>query len=190
MGVILAVGLCTAALREATELWAGAALLVVLVFLAAAILQAIHKRSASRAFWLGFALFGWGYLLLVMSPWFSDHLGAKLPTSLLLEQIHQNVGGGQSQANSTWLVATSTNGTWQPSASTGQLVVHADTSAPPPQGNRYLRMFFIGASHHDPFLRTGHSIFALFAALLGASISLWIYRRAENHVPASESTPH
>jgi hypothetical protein len=42
-------------------------------------------------------------------------------------------------------------------------------------------MFLAGASRHDPFIRTGHCIFTLLVALLGAALSVWIYRRAGVH---------
>lgn len=192
MGVILAVGLGMAALREASDLWAGIALSIVLVLLAGAILQVLHDQAARRAFWLGFALFGWGYLTLVSGPWFSEQLGPRLPTSILLEYIHQSVVGGQSQTNATWqsVVTLAPSGTWQPATSSGQLLVQlAATPAPPTQGNRFLRMFLAGASRHDPFIRTGHCIFTLLVALLGAALSVWIYRRAGVHDPSTASTP-
>jgi hypothetical protein len=66
MGLVVAVGV--AALRFASELWAGVLLMLTLGVLGAAVL-AFHERSgASRAWWRGFALFGWGYVVLAMGP--------------------------------------------------------------------------------------------------------------------------
>jgi hypothetical protein len=170
MGVILVVALCTAALREASDHWAGIALAALLVLLATAILQAIYHRATRRAFWMGFALFGWGYLILVMGPWFSEYLGPKLPTSLLLEFIHQKVVDPSTTTGATLLstVAISPNGTWQPSRSSGEIVYQlSNVNTPPSKGDRYLRMLFSGASRYEPFVRTGQSVFALLVALLG-----------------------
>ena len=53
--VFAAVGL--AALRNASELWAGAMVLVALTAVGGAVLGAINLRGIERAWWQGFALF-------------------------------------------------------------------------------------------------------------------------------------
>jgi hypothetical protein len=58
--VLLAVAL--ASLRYASPVWAGAVLLATQAALGLAILGVVYRAGARRAFWLGFAIFGWGYL--------------------------------------------------------------------------------------------------------------------------------
>jgi hypothetical protein len=61
----LAVGI--AALINANGLWQGAIWGLVLYGLTAAILLAVYRREQTRAFWLGFAVFGWLYLALFLT---------------------------------------------------------------------------------------------------------------------------
>jgi hypothetical protein len=62
------VALGCAALVQATALWCSAAGLAVTAALFTAVLAAIYRSSPDRAFWAGFAVFGWGYLILVYGP--------------------------------------------------------------------------------------------------------------------------
>jgi hypothetical protein len=67
---IIAVGL--AALNSPSRLTVGLVTIVTLGVLLAAILGAIYRAGEARAFWLGFAVFGWSYFLVAFSPVFSD----------------------------------------------------------------------------------------------------------------------
>lgn len=60
--VIAALGL--GALRSASETTAGIALLVTCAVLGIAVVGAVCRGAVARPWWLGFALFGWGYLAL------------------------------------------------------------------------------------------------------------------------------
>ena len=64
--LLLAVGL--AALRESNEIWDSSIFSIMLGILLISILLAFHRTEKRRAFWLGFALFGWIYLGLSMVP--------------------------------------------------------------------------------------------------------------------------
>ena len=68
-----------AALARPSRFWAGAATLVMLGGLAASLLGAAFRRGQARAFWVGFALFGWGFFLLNATGWF-DPDRRPLPT--------------------------------------------------------------------------------------------------------------
>jgi hypothetical protein len=86
-----------AALRNASEVWAGATFLATCGVLCLAIVGVVCRTDESRAWWLGFALFGWGYLALAFwSPY-------ALPTTALLHVLeawmgatHQFEGGRRS----------------------------------------------------------------------------------------------
>ena len=87
--VITAVGL--AALRDASEIWAGIMLTLVLLILGTAVFGAIYSRGRQRAGWLGFAVFGWGYFMLAFGPGFSSELGNRLPSTRLLSRAAPEV---------------------------------------------------------------------------------------------------
>ena len=57
------------ALRSANGLWAAVMLGLASLTMAAAILLVIFRQGAGRAYWIGFATFGWLYLLLVLFGW-------------------------------------------------------------------------------------------------------------------------
>jgi hypothetical protein len=69
MTLVLASSLGLAALRFATATTSGAVFLASVAILAFGILAAIYRRGARRAFWVGFSLFGWGYLMLASGAW-------------------------------------------------------------------------------------------------------------------------
>jgi hypothetical protein len=63
-------------------------------FLFAAVLEAVFRRGEERHFWMGFAILGWGYLLLVFCDAFKVEIGDQRLTSKLLVWLH---GGAPSQ---------------------------------------------------------------------------------------------
>ena len=72
VGLMAAIVVCAtafAALRTASDLWAGAFYTLTAVLLLVAVLAARFRRGAERAFWFGFAVFGWGFFLLGWGPW-------------------------------------------------------------------------------------------------------------------------
>jgi hypothetical protein len=64
LGAVLLVAVSFAALREAHALWDSCLFSLTLALLLLAVLLAIHRAGEGRSFWVGFALFGWGYLVL------------------------------------------------------------------------------------------------------------------------------
>jgi hypothetical protein len=64
LGAISFVGVGFAALREANDQWDSALFSLTVGLLLIAVLLAVHRTEARRAFWIGFALFGWVYLSL------------------------------------------------------------------------------------------------------------------------------
>ncbi len=80
---VLAIGF--AALKNANATWAGTMFLLTCGILALAVVGAVCRREAERAWWLGFALFGWGYMALAF--WQSEIPSLELPTLTLLEWL-------------------------------------------------------------------------------------------------------
>ena len=74
-------GVYFAALRSATEIWTGLIAFITLAVLLSGVLAAVYSRGRERAFWLGFALFGWAYILSesgLIGPWFNRSLNAHM----------------------------------------------------------------------------------------------------------------
>jgi hypothetical protein len=63
---------CIAALASPSPLTSGVLYVVQMCFLFASILGVIIGRGKPRAFWLGFALFGWGFFGLPYLPWWGN----------------------------------------------------------------------------------------------------------------------
>lgn len=88
MILLLGLGLVLASLRYPSGAAAAAVLLVTEATLAFAVLAVVYRAGESRAFWLGFAFFGWGYMALTWESWLGQ--GADRPemlTSIALEHL-------------------------------------------------------------------------------------------------------
>ena len=72
----------------ASELWSGAPYLLLRFALALAIVAAVCRRGRARAWWLGFAAFGWIYM---GASFEFDQFDQKLPTQLLLDAADQTL---------------------------------------------------------------------------------------------------
>ncbi|MGO9471601.1 MAG: hypothetical protein ACLQVF_46555 [Isosphaeraceae bacterium] len=91
MGIVLVAAIGLAAWRNASETWAGVMLLLTCGVLALAVVGVVCRTEAERAWWLGFALFGWGYLALVFWSWNNDR-APKLPTLVWLDRLSIKLG--------------------------------------------------------------------------------------------------
>lgn len=88
MALVLAVAVGIAALRFASPVWAGIVLLPTLGVMALSVLGTILRRGPGRAFWLGFALLGWGYMALAAGSWWDRSVNRpELVTTMLLDRI-------------------------------------------------------------------------------------------------------
>jgi hypothetical protein len=82
MGIVAVIALGLAGIRSASSFWTTAAATVTLALLLGALLAAWLLAGADRAFWAGFALFGWTYLLLVNWDWVGGPFGHDLTAGL------------------------------------------------------------------------------------------------------------
>ena len=109
MIAVLVVALGLAALRNNSETWAGATFQLTCAVLTLAIVGVVCRDQSQRAWWLGFALFGWGYLVLAFWSSFDlpttsllNALGARLNATapavngMFSIQFTGNMGGGPS----------------------------------------------------------------------------------------------
>ena len=63
---IAVIAVALVARRKASGAWTAALMAIAQLVLAVSILLVVFRRGTARAFWLGFAIFGWLYLLLLM----------------------------------------------------------------------------------------------------------------------------
>ena len=68
LGLMAFVAIGCNALVNASAFWAGLLFTVTIFVLMVAVLGSIYRHGSARAFWLGFAIFGWAYLWLVCGP--------------------------------------------------------------------------------------------------------------------------
>src|SRR6516225_9358652 len=79
---VAVIGFWLSSLRSTGRLWISAAAVVTLGLLLTAVLGAIFSRGPERAFWTGFALFGWVCLILVDWDWIGGQFGHNLTAGL------------------------------------------------------------------------------------------------------------
>ena len=70
MGVVLLAALALAMFRYGSRVSAGVLLLFTYAMLCLAVVGIVCRGGGERAWWLGFSLFGWGYMALAF--WFSS----------------------------------------------------------------------------------------------------------------------
>jgi hypothetical protein len=89
LGIVLAVAVGLAALSSPTDLWAATALSLTLAALGFAVVGALLRRGPARAYWVGLAVIGWGYLALSAVP----EVRGRLLTTMLLDVIRARTPG-------------------------------------------------------------------------------------------------
>jgi len=82
LAIVALSGLAFAALRSASDLWFSAFYTATTLLLLWSVLEARFRRGGERAFWFGFAVFGWGFFLLAMGPWKDMHEAVTQGTAL------------------------------------------------------------------------------------------------------------
>ena len=88
MVLLLGLGLILASLRSSSGAAAAAVLLVTQATLAFAVLAVVYRAEEGRAFWLGFSLFGWGYMALTWESWLGQSADRpQMLTSIALDHL-------------------------------------------------------------------------------------------------------
>jgi hypothetical protein len=93
-GVVTLLALALAAVSKPTLFWTSAVGSLTFALLAIAIIAAALTRGPRRAFWVGFAVFGWMHLILATTPWFAARTSSLLLTRYCLEQLAAPLGHG------------------------------------------------------------------------------------------------
>src|SRR5262245_4308251 len=202
--LVLVVGLAVAfaALREATEIWDSGVFTATLGLLTASVLWAIRRSDQKRAFWLGFALFGWSYLIASLLP----PVGPRLLTTRALFYLDSKVprttpigmafadfdSDGQldlfvaNDSAPNALYHNQGDGTFrdvspgQPATvrtSSGGVIVRKSSSPG--------KLFAGSGGTSENFVRIGHSFLTLVVGILGGLLSRFL--RVPRHGPDVES---
>ena len=174
--LILVLLLCVgfAALRESNETWDNSIFSLALGVLLISILLAIHRTGKQRAFWLGFALLGSAYLGLCLIQLIEPRLITTKAMAFLGSKVQKSIPAGfayadfdndgemdlylvnNSQPNALYL--NKGNGTFQDVT----LATWLSQAGPSMTGS---------SGTTENFVRIGHSLLALIAAILGGLIS-------------------
>lgn len=167
LAFLLVAAISTVALLRGWGPWANSVFLLTVFLLGVSILGLLQRQQARRAFWQGFALFGWGYLAMSFMPWAPHQTGLELPTSQLLTTLHAKVAvpaEGPPDLSPRQAPASGVA-----SEIPGSKAADLDHRSP-----EAASMFIVGDL--GQFLRVGHCLFALSAALLGSVIARWFHR--------------
>jgi hypothetical protein len=130
-----------------------------LLILVSSILLATYGR---RAFWLGFALFGWAYLVASLIP--------PVELGLLTTKIIVYLDAKTANRQSLPIIVASSHESHSPLGWDEDSVRIWDTTGKPASWPR---------GSFASFRRIGHSLFSLLAGLLGAFMATWVQRRDE-----------
>jgi hypothetical protein len=157
-------------------LWDSGLFILSLGALLLSILFAIHCAESGRAFWMGFALCGSGYLALSLIP----SIESRLMTTKGLAYLDSNVPGrplsiftSHIPANQVQAVAFSPQGNQLATSRLGTLRLGDVVTG---------RLVGGWAGTTENFVRIGHSLLALLVARLGGLLSRRLWRASR--VPA------
>ncbi len=151
MGIVVVCAVGIAALRYASELWENILFTLTLGLLAFALLGAIYRRGPRRAFWVGFALIGWGYLLLGFGPWCAEQVRPHLITTWLVDRLYPSIA---------------------PSEVIGvDFDFKVATSSTPSQKGLSPHVYLLATNSREPFQRIGQCLWALLLAFVGGRIA-------------------
>ena len=169
LGIVALIALAVPALMHASLWWAAAWLSGYLLALGIALLGIVYRDGARRAFWIGFALFGWEYVLTVYGPVLDRHVGYRLITTKALAYAQLQIETSRGQRDAApfgW------HPTWRPASVQtalhpgyeGALSVTTESGTTP-----------ITAPQWDFFQQVGHSLLGLVFAYVGGLLSRWFY---------------
>jgi hypothetical protein len=207
--LVLAVGL--AALRESSDNWDSPIFTLTLGALLVSILLAVHRTARKRAFWVGFAIFGAGYLGLTLVPSIESRLLTTKALAYLDSLVPRWIPAGTGLAVADYdndgkvdlyvinnlqppvlYLSNGNDGFVDVSATAG---VNLSGNQPPGSGTplNSAGLWLRGSvGTTENFVRIGQSLFALIVALAGGQLSRHLYAKkwepAQGPVNPPEST--
>jgi len=148
----------------------------------AAVILSIYRSGDKRAFWLGFAVFGWSYLLLCYGPIFAENSSpfgwTRLITGRLATALYDRIhGSAPTQAAFVYTTTAAPAGAPTPLPPTrivpqpaGSLTLQVKPYAPA------VTVQLATAPDRSDFLNAAHSLWALLIALCGGWFAAWASR--------------
>jgi hypothetical protein len=177
LAVVVFLAVAFAALREATALWDSGVFTLTVAMLLAGVLLSVYRTGRGRAFWVGFALFGWTYLAASLIPTVEprllttrglEFLDSKIPGRAVTFSVTLTANNSGTPSNLVEEVITSTNGRDLIKTMNGTFSLSTLT------GKALAGPF--GSSEN--FVRIGHSLLSMVVALCGGQFSRRLSVRA------------
>jgi hypothetical protein len=166
LGLAVLVALALPALMYPSLWWAAAWLSGCLLVLGVSLLGTINRDADRRAFWIGFALFGWAYMIMLYGPVLDRHVGHRLATTKVLAYLQLRVhrASGQPKFFDPGPSEIALDPAWE------SYTIATETHE-----------FPIPVPQWDFFQQVGHSLFALLLACFGGLVSKWLYSTRSRH---------
>ncbi|MEX2431481.1 MAG: hypothetical protein WD645_06125 [Dehalococcoidia bacterium] len=185
LGIVAVVAVACAALTNPVQGWVTALVTTSILLLFGAVLFAIDCRGATRAFWRGFAIFGWGYSVLLWvglgSELNPDRSAPRLlATTWALDELAEASLDRETSLTITYEVYTDLArraGTTRQTGSVTEMLGRRHTG---PKAQQVL-----GPPETKAWrclLRIGHTLWALVFAFVGGSLAKWLYLRRERRL--------
>ena len=161
LGLVVLVALAVPALVYPSLWWAAAWLSGCLLMLGVSLLGIVNRDADRRAFWIGFALFGWAYVILLYGPVLDRHVGHRLATTKVLAYLQLRLHEATEQPK--FFDPSPSQMALQPTP-WNSFAISTETNP-----------FPIPVPQWDFFQQVGHSLFALLLASFGGLVSRWLY---------------
>ena len=201
LGTALVAVACVA-LRSASPTWVASLFGVMLLVLTAAVPLAIFRAGADRAWWFGFGLFGWLYILLLAYGWSLDPNAQPnsplRPHSLITSRLstlgHEKIYGvGNQTVSYQQMVQQVATTSYVASGGPGMNPYAGPTSTIPvvnfvPVTYTAVVNTPSGGPALDDFVNVAHGFWGLLVAVCGGWFTGWLYGRSATQQPiAAES---
>ncbi len=184
--VILFVAVSFAALKESSDLWESGVFTLTLAALLISILLAVHRSGSRRAFWIGFALFGWTYLGLSTVP----SIESRLITTKALTYLDSKVPG---RSSGVFMIHLAGTGSGSPSNQAQGIAFTAVGNQLATSRQAVVRVWDAGTGRllggwsgtTENFIRIGHSLFAQLSGWIGGLLSRRLCRSLRSPEPST-----
>jgi hypothetical protein len=187
MAMVVISAISLAALRNADQAWARLMTTLALATILFAVVSARLTHRRERAWWWGFAAVAGSYLVLSLSPWRQG-----LFTTHLLEFVHDRVeartvakvvrGSDQDTEHfKVWYEDGTVRDFKLPTSVVDSISSELLFASFEPSVNRW-RSVLPGAADGLSFGRVGHSLFSVFAGLIGGTAIAWFYASCKRGV--------
>ncbi len=182
MALVAYVAMGCAALRYATPLLASSVFTLAVGLMMIAVLGIVLRRDQIRAGWIGFLVFGGGYLLITCGPWpqGNAHLLTNYGLAWLESKLHGEtpqevplawtVSGNTAYAGSPYIDLGIDRGVTPNLAFTSSMLVADRLTLWDAASGRSLN-----PATQSPFTRIGHALFSPLIGLIGVLLASWLY---------------